>query len=584
MLRRIWWTGFFVLVGIAVLCSNSRLADQADLAVLDSQYKLLATYFKKHVAREVVVVGIDEDTLKSFPEPLALWHPYFAQFLGAMAVARPAVVGLDVVFPDRSYDHLVPGYDKLLLEGLLAARKSTQVVLGVTVDQSGKPHTIYPPFSSVAGNDSMGYVLLPLDSDNLVREASEHIGENGRTVPTLVGQMVRKMGMEPTAGKIDYALGAQQSYVPLQQVLKWSSAGDKSRLTATFADRPVLLGSVLRFEDRFFQPVNLAGWENDNGMNVPGVLIHAQMLKSMLNKSLITPAPIAMVLVLSLLITLLWFIPLRLSITLTLLVVIVIALYATSSVLLYHGMFFGTVGAMITATVTLLGRWVTDSILQMRERRRLRNAFSGYVSPQVMDEILAGRLAGELGGELRRVCIMFADVRGFTTLSESMTPQAVLAMLNRYFEEVTHAIHAEGGTINCIMGDGIMAIFGAPKSMSNPTSHAFRAAQRMLKMLPILNQTLESEGKSPLSIGIGLNVGDAVVGHVGSQLRHDYSAIGDTTNVAARLEGLTKELGYPLVCSKAVVTALEFPEGFVNLGERPIKGRAPVEVYGWREP
>jgi adenylate cyclase len=105
----------------------------------------------------------------------------------------------------------------------------------------------------------------------------------------------------------------------------------------------------------------------------------------------------------------------------------------------------------------------------------------------------------------------------------------------------------------------------------------------MLELLPVLNSELEAEGKPPLSIGIGLNIGDAVVGHVGSHLRHDYSAIGDTTNVAARLEGLTKEVGYPLVCSEAVVSALGFPEGFVNIGERSIKGRSPMKVYGWRE-
>ena len=156
-------------------------------------------------------------------------------------------------------------------------------------------------------------------------------------------------------------------------------------------------------------------------------------------------------------------------------------------------------------------------------------------------------------------------------------------MLNRYFEEVTLAIHAEGGTVNCFMGDGIMATFGAPKSMDNPAVTAFAAARRILKILPALNRSLQSEGIEPLSIGIGLNVGEAVVGHVGSRSRHDYSTIGDTTNVASRLEGLTKELGYPLVCSSAVVEALEFPEGFVSLGERAIKGRSAMEVYGWKE-
>ena len=129
-----------------------------------------------------------------------------------------------------------------------------------------------------------------------------------------------------------------------------------------------------------------------------------------------------------------------------------------------------------------------------------------------------------------------------------------------------------------------MAIFGAPKSLENPSVLAFAAARRILAMLPELNAELAAEGKAALSIGIGLNVGEAVIGHVGSKTRHDYSAIGDTTNAASRLEGLTKEVGMPLVCSQAVFEALGRPQGFVALGERAIRGRSPMVLYGWQEP
>lgn len=105
--RHIWRVGFVLLVAIAILFSTTRLAALADFVVLDSQNKFLSKFFTKPVVKEVVVVGIDEETLKHYPEPLALWHPHFARFLEAMALARPTVVGFDVVFPDRSYDRLV---------------------------------------------------------------------------------------------------------------------------------------------------------------------------------------------------------------------------------------------------------------------------------------------------------------------------------------------------------------------------------------------------------------------------------------------------------------------------------------------
>ena len=105
-----------------------------------------------------------------------------------------------------------------------------------------------------------------------------------------------------------------------------------------------------------------------------------------------------------------------------------------------------------------------------------------------------------------------------------------------------------------------------------------------LTALERLSSELLAEGKTPLAIGIGLHVGEAIVGHLGSKARHDYSAIGDTTNVASRIEGLTKELGYPIVCSQAVISELAQPDGFVDLGLQAIKGHSPVHVWGWRAP
>ena len=144
--------------------------------------------------------------------------------------------------------------------------------------------------------------------------------------------------------------------------------------------------------------------------------------------------------------------------------------------------------------------------------------------------------------------------------------------------------HDQGGTISCFMGDGIMAIFGAPKTAARPSTAAFDSARATLTALERLNSELLAEGKTPLAIGIGLHVGEAIVGHLGSKARHDYSAIGDTTNVASRIEGLTKELGYPIVCSQAVISELAQPDGFVDLGLQAIKGHSPVHVWGWRAP
>jgi adenylate cyclase len=131
------------------------------------------------------------------------------------------------------------------------------------------------------------------------------------------------------------------------------------------------------------------------------------------------------------------------------------------------------------------------------------------------------------------------------------------------------------------IGDGVMAFFGAPRPLENPCVPAMRAARDMLTRLARLNRALAEQGELPIAIGIGLHVGDAVVGNVGAETRYNYTAIGDTVNVASRLEGLTKEAGYPLLCSAEVVDALDDRAGFVKLGASAIKGHSPLDVYGW---
>lgn len=572
-------TGYVAVLTLCGAIFFSGAAKLPDLKLLDWQFSILHELGGKPVTKDVVVIGIDEETIKQFPEPMALWHPYFGRFLEAMMAAEPAAVGLDLILPDRSYDSILPGYDKLLLSSLYATKKSVPVVLGMTVERSGKTRTIHAPFVSVAGKDAMGYALVPLDADQIARRFDEHLGEGGAELPTLVGQMARRMNVQPGSGIINYALGDSYAYTPLHKLL----AEDAGELRGKLNGKAVLLGSVLPFEDRQHQPVNLAAWEENNRNFVPAVLVHAQALRSILNGGLVKTVSPVWAAIAAFAATLLWFLELRLLLAIAVLAAMTVAAIAGSTVLLGQGYFFPLSGILFAAYIAGGGRALVNAALHLHERVRLRRAFAGYVSPQVMQEILSGRFRVGPGGQRQKVCVMFVDIRGFTTLSEGLDPEATINLLNRYFEHVTDkAIHDEDGTVICFMGDGIMAIFGAPKPLDNPSVPAFAAARHMLAALPGFNSILEKEGMRPLAIGIGLNVGDTVAGHVGSKLRHEYTAIGDTTNVASRIQGLSKDLGYTLVCTKAVVEALGNPAGFVPLGMQPIKGHSPVEVYGWK--
>lgn len=575
-----WLLPFLAVLVCGAVLGATRATERYDLKVLDFQFKLLRAWFPQPVTREVIVIGVDEDTVKRFPEPITLWHTHLSRLFGAMVVARPTAVGLDIVLPDRSYESVMPGSDRALFKGLLEARRNFPLVLGLTVDPSGKPRPIHPPYLSIAGPGASGYALFPVDRDGIVRRFDEHLAQGGDAVPTLAGQLARRMGVEPRAGLIDYWRGAPFNYVPLQQVLQWAEAGDEQALARAFRDKPVLIGVVFPFEDRQPAPVQLAAWERE-APNTAGVVLHAQALRNLLNGGFVQAVRAVGIVAACVALAVLWFVSGGTALVALLLAVIVLLLAGASTWLLALGWFFPAVAPAMTAALALGGRNGLDTLLKLRERRRMRASFSGYVSPSVMDEILAGHLQPELGGTRKFVCVMFSDIRGYTTRSEGMTPEQIIGFLNRYFDRVVALIHGRGGSVVSFMGDGLMAVFGAPKPLDNPCREAFEAARAMLEFVTELNRQLLSEGQAPVDIGIGLNAGEAVIGHVGSSARHDYTAIGDVTNVASRLEGLTKEAHYRIVVSKMVAEQLGQTAEVAPLGPMAIKGHTPVEVYGY---
>jgi adenylate cyclase len=214
----------------------------------------------------------------------------------------------------------------------------------------------------------------------------------------------------------------------------------------------------------------------------------------------------------------------------------------------------------------------------LRERDKLRTTFGKYMTPSIVEHLLKGDV--KLGGETLTVTILFTDIRGFTSISESMTAHELVALLNEYFTEMVGIVTDEGGVVDKYIGDAIMAVFGAPVSAPDDAARAVRAAVRMREALAHLNERLVARGAKPIDTGIGLHTGEVVAGNIGSEARMEYTVIGDAVNVASRLEGCTKELGAEVLISDA--TARLLGDGFTtrSVGELTVKGRAqPITVH-----
>ena len=212
------------------------------------------------------------------------------------------------------------------------------------------------------------------------------------------------------------------------------------------------------------------------------------------------------------------------------------------------GLGFALVGALVV-------HWMTASV----ERAQTRDLFSRFVPDSVVAQVLERADTEDdvrLGGELLTATVLFSDLRGFTTFAEGREPAEVIGVLNRYLTEMSDAILDHDGTLVAYMGDGIMAVFGAPIASDDHADKALGAAREMLERLERFNAWMREEGLGDgFKMGIGLNTGDVMSGNVGSSRRLEYTAIGDTTNTAARLEGMTKGTPYQLFVADATTRA-----------------------------
>ena len=185
-----------------------------------------------------------------------------------------------------------------------------------------------------------------------------------------------------------------------------------------------------------------------------------------------------------------------------------------------------------------------------------------------------------LGGQYLEATAMFSDIRSFTTLAESQSPGETIELLNTYYTLMFEAIGAHNGVVNQMVGDGLMAIFGAPVPLENHAEAAVRAALEMIEMVELYGQDRISQGKKPIQIGIGIATGQVIAGYTGTFRRATYTCVGDTVNLAARLEAHTKVVGQPILISENTRQALAADIRVEDCGPVEIKGKAlPVNVY-----
>ncbi|MDD2897084.1 MAG: adenylate/guanylate cyclase domain-containing protein [Desulfuromonadaceae bacterium] len=257
-------------------------------------------------------------------------------------------------------------------------------------------------------------------------------------------------------------------------------------------------------------------------------------------------------------------------------------LYCAANYLLYSRYLIdlSILPPLVALGTTTLGSEIYRSLVIDRKGRYMKKAFSNYVSPDLVNRIMKNPDNLKLGGEKREITILFSDIRGFTTLSEQLSPEDLVQLLNEYLNPMTQIVLEEKGTLDKYIGDAVMALYNAPLDVAGHADHACRSALKMIDRLEMINRSFIERGIKPIDIGIGINTGEAVVGNMGSAMHFDYTAIGDSVNLASRLEGLNKMYGTHIIVSESTRQSAESDLNFREIDLVAVKGKLlPVPIY-----
>jgi adenylate cyclase len=531
----------------------------------------------------IILISIDDASLAEIAHPWPWPRSLHAGLIDKLKAAGAAVIAFDILFslPTR------PADDQALAQAI--TRAGNVVLAAGLVRQETPAGTLWsrqaPLTELQAAGGQVGVVNLAFDSDLVMRRLSTDPDAFWRRILVALRRAMPEQEL-PGAVSEDAMIryvGPPGAFptLPYHKALELEKHVDSK----DFEGAVVIVGRSTRSAteigmaqaDLFSTPHTQL-----TGELMPGLEIHANILDSVIRQRVIRPVAIGLQMALLVTLTLIastvlllfqrWF-------ALGAVALLVLAVPASAWALFSAGNWWLPVGAPIVAVlVVVAGHFIKSALVTRRERDRVQKMFALYVPPEFVKTLIAHPERAGLGGDTRHLTVLFCDLRGFSTLSAQMAPADITMVLNRYFTCMTNAIFSHGGTVDKFIGDAVMAFWGAPLPDPEQERHAIQAAIAMKDSLVALNLELAAQGKPQLRLGIGIHSGDALVGNMGAESRLSYTAIGDTVNVASRLEGANKTLGTEIVLSSD--TAKGAPDlPLRTLGAIRVKGRPqPLQV------
>jgi adenylate cyclase len=548
------------VVGLVAACAVTGASAMGYLESLQARALDLLIYLQSpRQPSGLVIVAIDDAAFEALGRRQPLPRDYLARVLRGVTRAGAVAVGFDVSLRTAG----APATDRALADAIIefgGRGERRFVVAGASLPERGP---LADP--AVARLVILSAPDVPVDADGVVRRAALRVGRAPAFAAAAANVPV------PDAGavyRINF-VGPAGSFlaIPSDAVAAIGDAGVDVAGDNPLSGRIVLVGGT------FADGRDVHGTPYGS---MPGVEIQANIVHMLVTRSLVRPAG-----------WLAGFAVQLVAVLLAGLVMVAVRPLWGTVVCLAGALLLGVPASYVAFSRG--GYWVdfllpvaVTSLLgvgaDVLARRRLRDALGRYVSPEVAARV--ERNPAELVGERRQVSILFSDLRGFTTLSERMAPEQMAARLTEYFDAMTATIFARRGMVNDFIGDAILAVFGAPLDDPAHARHAIESALAMGEALAGLNRRWQAEGLPSLRMGLGIHTGEVFAGNVGRAGKVKYAVVGDTVNLASRVEGLNKELGTTMLVTEAAYRAAGLDLEVTDRGPISVKGREePVRVF-----
>lgn len=545
----------------------------------------------------VVIIGIDDKTIDKMDQPLTWSRNVYARLLENLSDEsnKPYVVGFDTLFTGSKRMYEDDEGDEAFSE---AAKENGHVVTGINLifDQDNmyiddkadrdinylNVKKTYYPYDELK-NVTVGGVVNSLPcSDGYIRQLFTYVeNEEGRQLDSFALAVLKEYSQTSGIKIPDYNSREENLYRftfstdPQDGITEFSFLDVyEGKIDAAYFDKSIVLVGAYAsgLSDDFRIPGSM--W---TGKNMYGVEIHANMIISLLDENIQT-RPENMLLysiIMALIMGVIAYLLIRMSMGFEIVVSLVLGVFYFGFCYFMYEVFnrnFDIFFFVFELILIDIGYIIFHYLSEYISRNKINRAFRMYVAPEIVDEVSKDRnFELQLGGRNKDIAVLFVDIRGFTTMSESLKPDEVVEILNEYFDIITKAVFNNKGTLDKFIGDAAMAVFNSPFDLDDYVFRAVNTAKEIAEGSVALSQRLKERFGRTVSYGIGVNCGEATIGNIGSKFRMDYTAIGDTVNTASRLESNAK--AGEILISEEVKNRLKDRIMTEPVGEIPLKGK-----------